>query len=178
MDYSRKEKAGQSLDEDSFIRENRFALAFHFHEAGLGGEIGIAGAFELTALLYGVCAENFAKQVVAGFPFAGAFAPGVVLVGKGAIGIIGYKTVAIASGILECFSYYGGLNFRGAELADGLRHRFCACPSIAIDEANAFWARRTAGQPQGDCSQAHKTSGFSGQFQARYRPRFTPCATA
>ena len=100
------------------------SLALHFHEAGFGGEIGVTGAFEFTAFLNGFGAKNFAEQAVAGFPFAGAFALGVVLEIEGAIGVVGDKTIAVAARVLKCLADDCRLNFGGAELADGLGHRF------------------------------------------------------
>ena len=82
---------GPSLDEGS--RNRRFALALHFHKAGFGGEIGVTGVFKLTAFLDGLGAKDLAEQAVAGFPFAGAFAFGVILVIEGAIGVVGANVV-------------------------------------------------------------------------------------
>ena len=45
-------------------------LALHLYKTGFGGEVSVAGAFEFAAFLYGLRAEDFTKQVVAGFPFA------------------------------------------------------------------------------------------------------------
>ena len=97
------------------------ALTLHFHEAGFGGEVGVAGAFEFTAFLDCLGAKDFAEQVVAGFPFAGAFALAVVLEREGAIGVVGHKAIAVAAGILKSLAHDCRLNFGGGELADGLR---------------------------------------------------------
>ena len=99
-------------------------LALHFHQAGLGGEIGVTGAFEFTALLNGFRTKNLAEQAVAGFPLAGAFAFGVILEIEGAIGVVGDEAVAVAARILKCLTDDCRLNLSSTELPDGLGHRF------------------------------------------------------
>lgn len=151
-------------------------LALHFHEAGFCGEVGIAGAFEFAAFLDGFGAKDFTKQVVAGFPFSRAFAFGVILEGEGAIGIVCDKAVAVAAGVLKCLADDCRLDFRSSKLANGLGLGLGLLATSTIDEANTLWPGRAGGQAKS--SNAGETHKSGVQFQDRFRPNTTPCATA